>query len=171
MNYVISDIHVDAIMNIEVIFDSELQDDSGSEVAAATYKEYKIPEGDLPPADKKVVMSSQAREDYISFIQAVRSLLNDYNLHIYYDNESEYNSFYGGVLAKDDQGNNLLKLRTRFCVSTHPYERTPASQKAKKNEEKAAKKVSKGKTVHLLPIRVVVNNESTQFDSYLEAIA
>lgn len=159
------------ILKIEVVFNVDISTITDENIAAATYKGHEIPEGELPPADKKAVMNSQVYRDYKAFIKAVEEIVSDYDLFIYYKNQSKYNSFYWSGLAKDADGEPLIDYTMRLRVSTHDAERTKQSQKRKKDEKKELMKISKGKRVTPMPIDAVINNKSTQFDSYLDAIA
>lgn len=160
-----------ARLKLDVVFNIDLTSDTADgSVAAATYRGIDIPEGKLPPADKNAIMNSQVYRDYRSFIDAVEEMLIDYNFNIYYRNESEYDSFYWSGLAKDDNGNNLVDFTVRLRVSTHDAHRTKESQQNKKEEKRLLKKLSGGRRVTPLPINVVVNDESTDFKSYLDAI-
>lgn len=162
----------DGTVKVEVIFEVELMpDETGGQVAAATYEGIEIPEGELPPADKDVIMNSQVYSDYIAFIESVEDILVDYyELNIYYKNKSDYDSFYWGCLAKDDNGNLLFDFEVTLRVSTHPAHRTKESQNKKKVQKQELAKISSKKRVKNIRIDVVVNNESVDFDSYLDAI-
>lgn len=158
------------VIKVEVVFDIELALDSSSEIAAATYKGIEVPEGDLPPADKNAIWNSQIYQNYNSFIEAVEDILESYDLDIYYKNKSEYESFYWSALAKDNEGNDLFDFTVRLRVSTHAAHRSKKSQENKKEEKAELKKLSNKKRVSPLPISVVINDQSEEFDSYLDAI-
>lgn len=167
--YIRSNYNIDLITS-EVTFNVELTSSAESEVAAAIYKGYEIPEGELPPADKKIVMNSQVYQEYLSFIEVIEDMISDYNLNIYYKHNSENNSFYRSGLAKDDKGNNLIDFTIRIRVSTHTAHRTKESQNNKKKEKAELAKLAGTKRVTPLPINVVVNDQSEDFRSYLDAI-
>ena len=155
---------------ISVIFDIELVDDT-STIAAVSYKGHIIPEGELPPADKNAIVNSQIWSDYQSFIEAVEDIIEDYDLDVYYKNNSDYSSFYWSALAKDSSGKDILDFTVRMRVSTHPAHKTKQSQENKKAEKAELAKIAGKKRVAPLPIIVVVNDESEEFMSYLDAIA
>lgn len=160
-----------AVTKIEVIFNIEVMLSAAeNQVVAATYKGIEIPEGELPPADKDAIWNSQVYQNYLSFIDSVEEILQDYDLNIYYKNDSPDRSFYWSALAKNDDGSNLLDFTTRLRVATHPAHRTKESEHNKKLEKAELKKISKGKRVAPLNITVIVNNESTEFTSYLDVI-
>lgn len=156
-------------IKVEVIFDIELSS-SDSEIAAATYKGHEIPEGALPPADKKVIVNSQVWSDYQAFIEVIEDFIEDYDLHVYYKSKSNYNSFYWSALARDDEGNDLIDFTVRIRISTHPAHRTKQSQVNKKEEKAQLAKLTRNKKVNSLVVIVVINNESEEFNSYLDAI-
>lgn len=168
--YIKSNSSKNDITRIEVIFDVELTPDNSGEVAAATYKGHYIPEGDLPPADKKTIVNSQVWSDYQAFIESVEDFIEACDLHIYYKNDSDYNSFYWSALAKDSEGNDLLDFTVRIRISTHNAHRTSQSQQHKKEEKKELAKLSKNKKVRPLSIVVTINDESEEYDSYMDAI-
>ena len=155
---------------IKVVLDLELNNNVETEVAAATYKGHEIPEGKLPPADKDAIVNSQVWSDYQSFIETVEDFLEYYNLDIYYKNNSDYNSFYWSALAKDDNGNDLFDFTIRLRVSTHPAHRTKQSQQNKKQEKEELAKLAKKKRVNPLPIIITINDKSTKFENYMDAI-
>lgn len=167
--YIKSSESTDGLLNIEVIFDVQI-DDNSNDVAAATYKGHEIPEGELPPADKNAVVDSQVWQDYQDVIEVIEDLIEDHNLNIYYTNESDYHSFYWSALAKDSKGNSLMRFTVRIRVSTHDAHRTKESQENKKKERSALRKLTEGKRVTPMPITVVVNNESKQFQSYMDVV-
>lgn len=154
-------VHIDAVFEIFL--------DSLTEVAAATYKGITIPEGELMPADKDAIYTSQQYQDFQSFLESVEALLTDYyGLRIYYKNNSDYNSFYWGVLAKNSDETLIIDFDLTLRVSTHPAHRTEQSQ-AEKKKQKAAKNVATGgkKTK---PLRKVVVVNDKEFASYFDAI-
>lgn len=161
------------VIKVSVVFNVELYtEEDRNQLAAATYKGVEVPEGDLPPADKKIIMNSQVYSDYISFIKSVEDLLTDYyDLTIYYKNESEYDSFYWGGLAKSDDGTFMLDFEVTLRVATHPAHRTKESQKEKKIQKQELAKVAGKKRVKTIRIDLVVNDESEDFNSYIEAFA
>lgn len=141
---------------------------SGQEVAAASYKGFNIPEGELMPSDKHAIINSQEYENYHAFIDSVEGLLRDYYcLHIFYKNESNYDSFYCGCLAKNDDESLIIDFNLNLKVSTHPAHRTNESKQHKKEQEAARSKATKGKPTRPIFISVVVNKET--FSSYINA--
>ena len=157
------------VTNIEVTFGALLSIET-TQVAATSYKGHEIPEGKLPPADKKALLNSQVYQDYLAFLEAIDEIIFDYDLKIYYENESETNSLYRSGLAKDSKGDILLKFAVHIRVSTHPAHRTKESQKNKKEERAELTKLAGKKKVTPLPINVVVNDKAEDFASYLDAI-
>lgn len=156
-------------IKVNVVYNVELTQDSGHEVAAASYKGIEIPEGELMPAEKDAIFDSQAYRDYRSFIESVEELLTDYyELHLYYKNESKYNSFYYGFLAKNDDESLVFDFTLRFRISTHDAHRTHESQQHKKDQKEALRKLAGTKKVKAISRDVVVNSE--QFETYVEAI-
>ena len=168
--YIRSDSSNDNMIKIEVIFDVRLSEGS-SEVAAATYKGHEIPEGELPPAEKNAIVNSQVWQDYQDVIEVIEELIADHNLYVYYDNQSDYHSFYWSTLARDSKGNNLLDFTARIRVSTHDAHRTKESQENKKEEKEVLKKLAGKKRVTPMPITVVINDKSEKFKSYIDVIA
>lgn len=160
----------DRTVKIDVIFNVELVYQEGNdEIAAATYRGIEIPEGELLPAEKDAIVHSQAYRDYHSFIDSVEELLMDYyELEVYYKNESDYNSFYYGLLAKDNDNSLLFDFTLHLRVSTHEAHRTQESQRNKKKEKQALNQLSKGKKVRVISSNVIVNRD--EFSSYIYAI-
>jgi len=170
--YIYSKILQPVLVDIDAAFTAELK--YPEDIAAATYKDkYNVPDGPLLPADKNAVVSSQAFTDFRAFVEAVYSMINDqYDLHIYYENDSIYRSFYYAALAKNNDGSLILRFRSIFRISTHEPEPSPESDKHKK-EERAAARAATGKVANkdlprVLPVHIIVNEQ--EFDSYLEAI-
>lgn len=120
------------------MFEIGFEDDA--EIAASTYKGLPIPDSDLPSSLKDALNNSQVIADYMSFIESITELIEDYyDLKVYYTNTSDYLSGYFGALAKDDEGNFVLDVDISLRVSTHDPHRTEDSQKHKKERLKARK--------------------------------
>lgn len=137
-------------------------------IAASTYKGFDIPEGPLLPADKDAAIDTQALDDYHSFVESVEGLLTQYyGLELYYKNDSEYNSFYYGMLAKNADGSILFDFDFTLRVSTHPAKRSKESQKAKKEQEAQLKQITNGDLTRPLRLSVVVNDK--RFKDYMSA--
>ncbi len=152
-------------INIEV--EIEIPHPEG-QVAAATYKGFNVPEGKLLPAEKDAIFDSQALEDYRAFIDSIEDLITDYyELNVFYKNNSPDNSFYFGMLAKDNNGNLLLDFDFTLRISTHPAHRTDQSQKHKKEKDAALAELTKGKKTKPLRKYILVNDK--QYDDYIEA--
>lgn len=160
------------IQTISVIVNLQL--DYSDDVAAATYHkgdgDFAIPDGPLLPRDKEIKIdpNSQILEDYKSFITSVRGLLeNYYELNVYYKNHSDDNSYYFGMLAKDDQGNNILDFDATLRLSNHPAHRTPESENNKKKQKELLLEETHGQKTRPLFTSILVNDE--EFDNYLDA--
>ena len=129
------------VTHIEVVFEIGFEDDV--EIAASTsgtYKGVPVPNSELPSGLKDALNNSQVIADYMSFIESITELMEDYyNLKVYYTNTSDYLSGYFGALAKDDKGNFVLDVDISLRVSTHDPHRTEDSQKHKKERLKARK--------------------------------
>lgn len=88
-------------------------------------------------------------------------------MSIYYKNNSEYNSFYFGILAKDADENLIADFDFTLRISIHDSSRTPGSQSEKKKQKAKLKEVLKfAKTKHLRT-SVTVNDKA--FDSWMDA--
>lgn len=160
------------IQTISVIVN--LQSYYSADVAAATYhkgdEDFFIPDGPLLPRDKEIKIDphSQIVEDYRSFIISVKELMEDYyELNLYYKNHSDDNSYYFGMLAKDDQDNNILTFDATLRLSNHPAHRTPESKNNKKKQKELLLEETHGQKTRPLFNSILVNNE--EFDNYLDA--
>lgn len=152
---------------IEVIFEVELNHVE-DQVAAATYKGFYVPEGELLPAEKDAIINSQMYADYEGFIESVEDLLTDYyELKIYYKNDSPDNSFYYGVLAKNSDATLILDFSATFRISNHRGHRTDEQTKHKKEQKAKLRELSNGKKVQIIYKPIIVNQKT--FDSYFEA--
>ena len=152
---------------IEVIFEIEL-DYIEKEIAAANYKGFEIPEGELLPAEKDAIINTQAYADYEAFIESVEDLLTDYyDLHVYYKNNSPDNSFYYGVLAKNSDATLILDFSATFRISNHKGHRTDQQTKNKKEQKAKLKELANGKKLQIIYKPIIVNQET--FESYFEA--
>lgn len=139
------------------------------EIAAGTYKNIDVPDGDLLPAEKSTGIPDQVKEDYNSFIQSVEELLTDYyNLYTYYTNESENYSKYYGIVAKTAEGKIILKFKFKLRLSNHPAHRTRMSQEHKHEEEQALNKLVPGVRFKPIVKSILVNKD--EFDSYEHAL-
>ena len=157
---------------IEAIFEARFNNDDDS-IAAATYKGINVPDGPLPPAEKKIAKNSPAYVNFESFVEGVLGLIEDtYELTIYYESGSPYGSFYYGALATNSDGSFILKFTASFRISTHEARRTKQSQMHKKEERDALKEltntVSNNKLPRVIPVSIVVNDKF--YKSYIDAI-
>lgn len=151
--------------DIEVGVEWEKDDEA---VAAATYKGAEVPEGPLLPWEKDALIDSQLLADYHAFIDSVEDLIVDYyDLHVYYKNNSDDNSFYFGLLAKNSDGSLVLDFDFRLRISNHDQHRSPQSQYNKKLQDKALLEVTDGKKLKPLRAYIVVNDKECK--SYMEA--
>lgn len=152
-------------IDIEAVVEFNAKD---QDVAASTYKDLYVPEGELLPGEKDAIINSQAWADYCSFIESVEDLMTDYyDLHIYYKNESEDYSFYWGLLAKNDTEDILIDFNLKLRVSNHPAHRSKESQHRKAEQEAQLQKITEGKKSKPMTQIVVVNNKT--FKSYMDA--
>lgn len=141
-------------------------------IAAATYKGFYIPDGELISGEKNAIIPPQALADYNAFIVSVEDLCIDYyGLELTYLNFSEDNSNYYNFIAKDAYGNPILKFRLRLRVSTHPAHRTKLQQQHKKEEEQSTElhRFTRGKKLTPYTIDYVLNKENTEIKSYEDA--
>lgn len=156
-----------SIVKIAVIVEIEIPT-SPTQVAAGTRTGQELPKGELLPSEKDVLISSQALEDYHSFIESVEDLISDYyGLDIYYKNDLPDNSWYFGFIAKNSDGTPVIDFEATIRVSNHPSHRSPESQ-ANKQKQKAALKEYVG-DIKLKPIRKTILVNKDQFASYEEA--
>lgn len=143
------------------------------EVAAATYKGFEIPDGEVIPGDKDAILTDQIIADYEAFIESVEDLLTEYyGLELLYQGNSPDYSHYFSFLAKDkDTGKLYFKFRLRLRVSNHDSHRSKESQRHKKEETQtdAHKKLitDAGKKPKAYTKNVIVNNK--ECDTYEEA--
>ena len=152
--------------HIDVVVEISLFDPDGR--IAASREVPDLPKGELMPAEKDVLIGSQVLEDYHAFIDSIEDLITDYyDLHIFYKNDSPDNSYYFGMLAKDDKGNILLDFDFTLRVSTHDPKRSEMSQKHKKEKKDKLLKTTGGKKTR--PIRKYLTVNDVEFDSYEEA--
>lgn len=143
-------------------------DGSGAGVAAATFNGKELPKGPLLPAEKDAIITSQMLEDYRSFISSVEELLTDYyKLHVYYKNNSEDNSFYFGIIAKNSDGSPVLEFNFTLRVSNHPAHRSPQSKEHKKEQKAELKKLVPNVDLKPLTKSILVNDK--EFNNYEEA--
>ena len=151
-------------INVEVL----IEFDDKQDIAAASYKGFNIPDGQPISGLLDAVVDSQALADYRSFMESVENLLTDYyDLDIYYKNNSEWNSYYFGLLAKSSDGELLLDFNFTLRLSTHDPHRTDQSQKHKKEQKAALLKATGGKKTKPITKSIIINGE--QYDSYEEA--
>ena len=152
-------------MVVDVIFDNNPY------IAAATYKGLYVPDGELISGDKDAELPAEVVADYNAFVVSVEDLCIDYyGLELTYLNFSEDLSNYYNFIAKDQNGNPVLKFRLRLRVSNHPAHRTKSRQHNKKEEETSEEllRFTKGKELKKYTIDFVVNNK-TKYESYLDA--
>ena len=152
-------------------FDIVIQAYQDFEILSANYKGLYIPEGELIPGEKDVVISEQLLADYEDFVDSVEDLLIDnYGLELTYFDTSENNSYYYNFLAKDNSGKAILKFRLRLRISNHKAHRTKEQQQHKKEETKSPEllKFTHGKSLIPYAKTIIVNN--TSYNSYLDAI-
>lgn len=150
---------------VEIVYP---EGNENKQIAAVSYKGIEIPDGELLPAEKDVLIDSQVLADYHSFIECIEDLIIDvYELEIYYRNDSPYNSFYFGVLAKNSDETIILDFDLTLRVSTHDAHRTKESQHYKKEKKAALKKIAHTKKPTPITYSVIVNRE--EFDNYLDA--
>lgn len=163
------------VIKLDVVFEAELTelfDSTDMNIAAATIRGIYIPEGELMPAEKDAIFSSQCYTDFCTFNEGVNDLLADYcGLDVYYKNESDTHSFYFGSLAKAADGTLLVDFTCVLRISTHDPVRSKSSQKHKKEREEALQNrigdSKKAKGVKVIPKSITVNRET--FDSYADA--
>ena len=158
------------ILNLDTEFDVLVNIEYDEyEIAAGTYKNIDVPDGDLMLSEKGVDIPDQVKEDYYSFIESIEELLTDYyDLKIYYTNQSEDYSKYYGMIAKNDAGEIITKFKFKLRISNHPADRTNISQQHKKEEQQALNKLVPNKKFRPIVKCILVNRD--QFDSYEEAI-
>lgn len=153
--------------NIEYIL-YPLDESGTSNVAAATYKGYNLPDGPLLPADKRGSVMMQQEIDYECFIEDIEDFLTDNcELKLIYKNKSDDYSRYYSFLAQDDEGNTLFKYRLRLRVSNHKAHSTKQQKVNKAKEEQAVKPHLKGKKPIKYVQEIIVNDQT--FESYLDA--
>ena len=168
--YISEPINLPVNFNIEVILfpkDSSVT----MPVAAAEYRGYKIPDGELMPADKNIKVSKQQIIDYETFISDIEDMLKDHHeLKLVYQNKSKDYSNYYSFLALDDNGNPLFRFRLRLRVSTHDPRRSSAQKAEIAKEEKAINEYLRGrkKKPNKMTKIIIVNDES-EYDSYFDA--
>lgn len=135
---------------------------------AASRRGVKLPTGKLLPAEKDALIDSQVLADYHAFIETVRDLIADYyNLHIYYKNSSDDNSFYFGFLAKNSDGSFLLDFEATIRISNHDPHGTPQADHAKKEQNEELMKLTDGVRPRPWRKNIIVNDR--EFSSYEEA--
>lgn len=107
------------------------------EIAAASYKGFNIPDGEVISGIKGAIIAGQIENDYEAFIQSLEDLLTEYyGLILTYASKSEDHSHYYNFLAKDPKtGNVLFRFRLRLRISNHPAHRSKESQIHKQEEE------------------------------------
>lgn len=142
----------------------------GEEVAAATYKGFEIPDGEVIPGDKDAIFTDQIIADYEAFIESVEDLLTEYyDLELLYEGESSDYSHYYSFLAKDkNTGKLYFKFRLRLRVSNHHSHRSKESQRHKREETQtdAHKKLitDAGKKPKAYTKNIIVNNK--EYETY-----
>lgn len=155
--------------NIEVILYPKTVDNQ-SNVAAATYRGYEIPDGPLMPADKNIQVSEQQIIDYETFIEDVEDMLKErHELKLIYENKSKDYSNYYTFLAVDENGNPYFRFRLRLRVSTHDPRRSSAQKAEIAKEEQAVEEYLKGKKKPNKMTKIIVVNDESEYDSYLDA--
>lgn len=168
--YILGAINSPVDFNIEVILFPK--DYSGTmPVAAAEYKGYKIPDGELMPADKNIKISQQQIIDYETFISDIEDMLKEHHeLKLVYKNKSKNYSNYYSFLALDANGNLLFRFRLRLRVSTHDPRRSSAQKAEIADEEKAVSEYLKGRKKKPDKMtKVIIVNDESEYDNYLEA--
>ena len=152
--------------DIEILLDIYPYNDL---IAASEYKGYNFPDGELPPAKEGVKWSEQITEDYNAFLDTLELMLTEYyKFEVYYEKLSKDHSKYLGMVAKDSDGNLILKFNLNLRVSNHKAHRNEKSQFNKKEAKKALAKLTNGKRLRPTLLYVKVNDE--EFDSYDEAV-
>ena len=145
-------------ISVEVII--EYYDPDATPVAASQYKGFEIPEGPLISGLPGVVADSQAVADYEAFIESVQDLITDYyGLEIYYHNSSKDFSHYFGMVARNEQGEIILKFDFTLRISNHQPHRSNQSQQHKKEKKEALNKLTNGRSLRPITKNIIVNKE------------
>lgn len=117
-----------------------LYDEGEGIVAAFDSAKYNLPTGPVISRYKNRI-TQQMIDDFESFMEDVEILCEeDYNLVGTYKHVSNDHSYYYNYLAKDDEGNIIVKFRLRLRISNH-LGRKSKKQKYNKNQEAASEKL------------------------------
>lgn len=132
----------------------------------------ELPQG--PVIDrKKARVTGSMEDDFESFVERIEDFCElKMKLIGTYKNASADNSYYYNYLAKDSEGNIIVRIRLKLRISNHPAKRG-SRQSYNKDQELASKKLHELLTQEQIdnldtyPLIILVNSD--KFDSYEDA--
>lgn len=162
------------VIDVEISVDHPILHVENSYVAASVdLSEFDLPNGPVISKNKKYITQVMV-DDFESFMDYVEILCEEtYGLIGVYKHVSSDHSHYYNYLAKDNNGNIIVKLRLRLRISNHLAKRSKSQKWNKKNElnsEKLHELLSDEEIAKLdvYPKSIIINSEV--FDSYESAM-
>ena len=163
------------IIDVEILTDHPFfHSEYFPEGVAAAYnpEDVNLPKRPVISKDKNRIEQWMI-DDFEAFVEDVETLCEvNYGLVLTYSNVSKDHSHYYNYLAKDEEGNVIVKFRLRLRVSNHPPKRSLDQKKNKKAEllsEKLNELLSKGDIKKLRTYTKIITVNDEYYDSYDEA--
>lgn len=132
----------------------------------------KLPNGPVIERKKNRVTGTM-EDDFESFVERIEDFCElKMKLIVTYKNASSNNSYYYNYLAKDAEGNIIVRIRLKLRISNHPAKRG-SKQSYNKDQELASEKLHELLTQEQIdnldtyPLIILVNSD--KFDSYEDA--
>lgn len=143
-----------------------------AEIAASDISRFKLPEGPVI-SDNREELTQQMIDDFEAFMDDVEILCEEnYGLIGTYKNISNDHSHYYNYLAKDENGNIIVRFRLRLRASNHLPKRTKQQQQNKKAElqsEKLRSLLDDSQIKKLRPHTLIITINDKRVPSYQAA--